>query len=148
MKLGTNHSWVKGILDCSNKGPDPLQMGDNHKIAKMGCGHPNHWARIGHIYMKAFWYNIDSELFKPWSMGVRRGHNREKIFGSHNFCGSVEKGKQTRFYFKPESHWTIIAQIYIKAFWHSADLSLYKLWSLRVKLGDTRGETIFTFVYW
>jgi hypothetical protein len=36
----------------------------------------------------------------------------------------------------------------MKAFWHKADLSLKKLWSPRVKFGDTRGETIFTFVYW
>jgi hypothetical protein len=32
----TNHPWVKGILNCSNKGPGPLQRGDNHKNAKMG----------------------------------------------------------------------------------------------------------------
>jgi hypothetical protein len=30
MILDTNHAWVKGILNCSNKGPDP------HKSAKMG----------------------------------------------------------------------------------------------------------------
>jgi hypothetical protein len=35
----------------------------------------------------------------------------------------------------------------MKAFWDSADLSLYKLWSQMVKVGDTRGETIFTFAY-
>jgi hypothetical protein len=28
-----------GILNCSNKGPGPLQRGDNHKNAKMGWGH-------------------------------------------------------------------------------------------------------------
>jgi hypothetical protein len=39
MKLDTNHAWVQGILNCSNKGPDPLQRGDNYKIAKMGWGH-------------------------------------------------------------------------------------------------------------
>jgi hypothetical protein len=31
-KLSTNHPWVKGILNCSNKGP-------NHQISKMGWGH-------------------------------------------------------------------------------------------------------------
>jgi hypothetical protein len=31
MKLGTNHPWVKGIQKKSNKGPGPLQMGDNCK---------------------------------------------------------------------------------------------------------------------
>jgi hypothetical protein len=39
MKVNTNHPWVKGIQVCSNKGPDPLQMGDNHKNLKMGWGH-------------------------------------------------------------------------------------------------------------
>jgi hypothetical protein len=39
IKLGINHSWVKGILNCSNKGPGPLQRGDNLKNAKMGWGH-------------------------------------------------------------------------------------------------------------
>jgi hypothetical protein len=32
-------SWVKRILNCSNKSPGPLQRGDNHKTAKMGWGH-------------------------------------------------------------------------------------------------------------
>ena len=31
IKLGTNHPWVQGILNCSIKGPDPLQRGDNCK---------------------------------------------------------------------------------------------------------------------
>jgi hypothetical protein len=39
IKLGTNYPWVKGIQVCSNKGPGPLQRGDNHKNVKMGCGH-------------------------------------------------------------------------------------------------------------
>jgi hypothetical protein len=39
IKLGTNHRWVKGILNCSNKGSGSLQRGDNHKNAKMGWGH-------------------------------------------------------------------------------------------------------------
>jgi hypothetical protein len=38
IKLGTNHPWVRGIINCSNKGPDPLQRGDNHKSVKMGWG--------------------------------------------------------------------------------------------------------------
>jgi hypothetical protein len=59
IKLGINHHWVQGILNCSNKGPGPLQRGDNLKNAKMG------WVRLkifsrtteprrAHIYMKAF----------------------------------------------------------------------------------------------
>jgi hypothetical protein len=31
IKLGINHPWVKGILNCSNKGSGPLQRGDNLK---------------------------------------------------------------------------------------------------------------------
>jgi hypothetical protein len=34
MKLGINHPWVKGILNCSNKGLCPLQRGDNLKNAR------------------------------------------------------------------------------------------------------------------
>jgi hypothetical protein len=33
-----NHPWVKGILNCSNKGPGPFQRGDNHKNAKLWLG--------------------------------------------------------------------------------------------------------------
>jgi hypothetical protein len=31
IKLGLNNPWVKGILNCSNKGPGPLQRGDKYK---------------------------------------------------------------------------------------------------------------------
>jgi hypothetical protein len=31
IKLVANHPWVKGILNSSNKGPGPLQRGDNYK---------------------------------------------------------------------------------------------------------------------
>jgi hypothetical protein len=34
-----NHPWVDGYLNCSNKGPGPLQRGDNNKHAKMGWVH-------------------------------------------------------------------------------------------------------------
>jgi hypothetical protein len=30
---------VEGIQVCSYIGPGPLQKGDNHKNAKIGCGH-------------------------------------------------------------------------------------------------------------
>jgi hypothetical protein len=42
IKLGTNHPWVKEILNCINcinKGPGPLQRGDNHENAKILRGH-------------------------------------------------------------------------------------------------------------
>jgi hypothetical protein len=41
IKLGINYPWVKGIVNCSKKGPGPLQRGDNHKNVKMGWGHLN-----------------------------------------------------------------------------------------------------------
>jgi hypothetical protein len=47
-----------------------------------------------------------------------------------------------------ENHWARKTHIYMKAFWDSALLSLYKLWSPRVNMGDTKGGTIYTFVYW
>jgi hypothetical protein len=31
IKLGKNHSLVRGIQNCTNQGPGPLQRGDNHK---------------------------------------------------------------------------------------------------------------------
>jgi hypothetical protein len=92
IKLGTNHPWVKEILDYTNKGPGPFQRGDNHKKCK-------------------------------------------------NLARSLKR-------FLLQNHWARIAHIFMKAFWDSANLSLYKLWSPRVKVGDTRGGTIFTFVYW
>jgi hypothetical protein len=36
IKLGIYHPWVKGILNCSKKGPGPLQRGDNLKKCKNG----------------------------------------------------------------------------------------------------------------
>jgi hypothetical protein len=39
IKLGTDYPWVKGIQLCSNKGPGPLQRGDNHKNVKLRWGH-------------------------------------------------------------------------------------------------------------
>jgi hypothetical protein len=59
MKFGTNHPWVKGIQNCTNKGPGPLQRGNNHKNTNKGWGHlkiflKNCRARRAHIYMKAF----------------------------------------------------------------------------------------------
>jgi hypothetical protein len=38
IKLGTNHPSVTGILNCSNKGPGPLERGDNFKKCKNGMG--------------------------------------------------------------------------------------------------------------
>jgi hypothetical protein len=36
IKLGTNHPWLKVILNCSNKGPGPPQRGIIIKMPKFG----------------------------------------------------------------------------------------------------------------
>jgi hypothetical protein len=36
IKLNINYPWMKGIQVYLNKGPGPLQRGDNHKNVKMG----------------------------------------------------------------------------------------------------------------
>jgi hypothetical protein len=70
IKRSTSHPWVKGILNCSNKGPDPLQREDNHKNANIWRGYwkicflENHWDKIAHICMKAFWHSADLSLYK------------------------------------------------------------------------------------
>jgi hypothetical protein len=38
IKRGTNHHWIKGIVNCSNKGPGHFQRGDNLKNAEMVVG--------------------------------------------------------------------------------------------------------------
>ena len=85
MILNTNHAWVKGILNCSNKGPDPLQRGDNYKIAKMGWGHLKiFFSRTtgpiltilgtDHPYIKGI-----QVCSNEWDNPSRRGDNSEKI---------------------------------------------------------------------
>jgi hypothetical protein len=146
----------------------------------------NHLGRIGHIYMKGLWYNVDSSFFKSWSPGVRRGHRVNRASRIIHLClyrkkkilfsrtsrpisiklgtthpwvngilncsnkgsGPLQRGDNDKnaniwqgdwnFFFL-ENHWAKIAHISMKAFWHSADLSLYKLRSGRVKVGGIRG---------
>jgi hypothetical protein len=49
---------VKGIQVCSNKGPGPLQRGDNHINVKKGWCHlkifQNYWANFNQIWNKSF----------------------------------------------------------------------------------------------
>jgi hypothetical protein len=53
LKNGTIDPWVKTITNSSNKGPDPLQRGDNHKSAKMERGH---------------WKSFSSRTTWPWKL--------------------------------------------------------------------------------
>jgi hypothetical protein len=60
IKLGTNYHLVKRIQVCSNKGPGPLQGGDNHRNVRKGLGHleilflRTKKPEKLHFYMKAF----------------------------------------------------------------------------------------------
>jgi hypothetical protein len=84
MKLGTNHPWVKRIKNCWKERPGSFPGKVNHRNANEGWDHlkifflKNHSARRAHIYRKAFWYIVDSSLFKSWSLGIGRGNNRVK----------------------------------------------------------------------
>jgi hypothetical protein len=70
IKLGTNYPWVKGIQVSSNKGPSPLQRGDNHKNVKMGWGHLKiFFSRTTELIFNQTWHKSslgegDSSLFK------------------------------------------------------------------------------------
>jgi hypothetical protein len=83
IKPSTKHSKVKKILNHRNNRPGPLQRGDNHKngvglfLKKKSSQVKSQWAIIGLMYMKAFWYGVDSKLWTSWLPGVGRGHNRE-----------------------------------------------------------------------
>jgi hypothetical protein len=88
IKLSTNYPWVKGIQVCSNKGPGPLQRGDNHKNVKMGWDHwkiffsrtigpiltrlcTNHLLQNQPAKINQTWYKLsfgeeNSSLFKSW----------------------------------------------------------------------------------
>jgi hypothetical protein len=76
---------VKGIQVCSNKGPGPLQRGDNYKNVKMGWSH-----------LKIFFSRTIGPILTrlgtnyPWVKGIqicskegdspsRRGDNSERI---------------------------------------------------------------------
>jgi hypothetical protein len=39
IKFGTDYPWVKGIINCSNKGSGPVQIGNNYKDENLGLGH-------------------------------------------------------------------------------------------------------------
>jgi hypothetical protein len=53
-----------GILNCSNKGPSPLQRGDNHKNAKMGWDHLKIFSRSTGLILTRLGTN------HPWGEGI------------------------------------------------------------------------------
>jgi hypothetical protein len=46
-------------------------------------------------YMKAFWYYVDSSLFKSWSPGFRRGNNRQNH--THMCLNCLLQNQQNNF---------------------------------------------------
>jgi hypothetical protein len=56
---------VKGIQFCSNKGPGPLQKGDNHKNVKMGWGHLKIFSRTNGTILTRLGTN------HPWVKGIQ-----------------------------------------------------------------------------
>ena len=54
-KLGTKHSWVKGIQVCPNEGPRPFPRGDNYEIVKI------HWQNLK-IFFSRTTGSISSKL--------------------------------------------------------------------------------------
>jgi hypothetical protein len=76
---------VKGIQVCSNKGPGPLERGDNYKNVKMGWGHlkiicsRTIWpilTRLGTIYP---WVKRIQICSKEGDNPFSRGDNSEKV---------------------------------------------------------------------
>jgi hypothetical protein len=74
IKLDTHYPWVKGIEVCSNKGPGPLQMGDNCK--KGGSFKnllQNHPANLNQTWHKSSLGQRDSSLFKRRGYPISKG---------------------------------------------------------------------------
>jgi hypothetical protein len=76
---------VNGIQFCSNKGPDPVQRGDNHKNVKMGWGHliiafsrttVSILTRLG---TNQFWRKRIQAFLKEGDSPSPRGNNSERV---------------------------------------------------------------------
>jgi hypothetical protein len=67
---------MKGIQVYSNKGPGPLQRGDNHKSVKIGWGNLKIFSRTTGPRLTRLGTNY------PWGRGfkfVPRGDNSERV---------------------------------------------------------------------
>ena len=54
IEFGINHPWVQGILNCSNKGPGPLQKGgDKSQMCKNRVGLFKYFLLLNHCTIKA-----------------------------------------------------------------------------------------------
>jgi hypothetical protein len=94
---------VKGIQVCSNKGPDPLQRGDNHKNVKMVWSHLKIFLSrtIGPILTR---FGTNCPLVKGIQICSKegdspfpRGDNSERVKYTENFeKSSPEPGGQNQ----------------------------------------------------
>jgi hypothetical protein len=75
---------VKGIQVYSNKGPSPLQRGDNHKNVKMGWGHLKIFFRttgpiLTRLGTNHFWVKGIQVCSKEGDSHSPRGDNCERV---------------------------------------------------------------------
>jgi hypothetical protein len=75
---------VKGIQVCSNKGPGPLQRGDNHKNVKMDLGHlkifsRKYLANFNQTWQKSSFGIGDSSVFQRRDSPSPRGDKSEIV---------------------------------------------------------------------
>jgi hypothetical protein len=61
---------MKRIQVCSNKGPGPLQRGDNHKNVKIGWGHLKIFSRTTGPILTRLYTN------HPWGEGIQVCSNK------------------------------------------------------------------------
>ena len=85
-KLGTNHSWVKGIQVCSNERLHPSQRGDNSERVKINWTTfknfllQNHWANFNKTWHKASMGEDESSFYSnEESNPSQRGDNCKKV---------------------------------------------------------------------
>jgi hypothetical protein len=97
IKLGANYPWVKGIQVRSNKGPGPLQKGDNHKNVKMGWGNLKIFSRttsgpiLTRLGTKHPWRERIQVFFKEGDRLSPRGDNSERIKIHRKFLKIVSR---------------------------------------------------------
>jgi hypothetical protein len=88
IKHGTNHPWVKGVLNYTKRkrktGPAPLQRGDNNKIAKYDIIEkfipPEPLSQNGSYLHESVLTKCRFkfvQIMVPGARGNEKGHNRE-----------------------------------------------------------------------
>ena len=111
-KLGTKHSWVKGIQCYSNEVPSPFPREDNYELAKIHwLNLKNHWANFNQTWLKASLGEGDSSVFKWRDMPFFQGEIIMK------YKNTLTKSKILLL----QNHWVNFIQT-----WHKASLGKEK----------------------